>query len=366
MRVLFRTDAGPKIGVGHLMRCLALATGLRSEGASCVFMSREELGPLARLISDSGHSLLVLPAQSTSETEDAPSADSLAHANWLPGGWQQDAAACLAGLAGQPPADWLVVDHYAIDIGWERRMRTAAGRIMVIDDLADRSHDCDVLLDQNLFPDLRERYAGYIQPGATMLLGPEYALLRDEFAARRAMLDRKFDRPPRLFVGFGGADPTNATGKVVSTLLEAFGDAMEMVVVAGPANPHFNDLQAISENKKNVRLYKSMDRMAECLADADLAIGGGGVNALERCAMGLPSLVYAIADNQIVPSHTLSERGGVRYMGQIERLNTGRLVTAVSEFVGNAQARADISRTGMALVDAAGVSRVVKLLIKNG
>lgn len=350
MHIAFRTDSSSQIGIGHLIRCLVLADEFERLGHHCTFICRDLPGHQGAMCVKQGHRLVLLPPIVGS----ADSSGIEAHPD-------RDSEETRSALAVQKP-DWLVCDHYGIGERWEAALHDTVNRILVIDDLADRRHDCDALIDQNLFPDIRERYSDRVGPGTLLMLGPEYALLRREFAVTRAKLNRRFEGPPRLFVGFGGADPANATEQVLAVLLTAFEETLAIVVVAGPANPHFGRLQRLCKNKQNIQLHRSMERMADCLAQADLAIGGGGVSALERCALGLPSLLYTIAENQIIPSQTLSRMGAARYMGTIENLNADELVKVVGQLAANAEARANISQVGMGLVDAAGSSRVAAIL----
>jgi UDP-2,4-diacetamido-2,4,6-trideoxy-beta-L-altropyranose hydrolase len=221
-----------------------------------------------------------------------------------------------------------------------------------------------VLIDQNPFPDADKRYSNRVGPETLMMLGPEYALLRSEFSAMRRNLNRHFEEVSRLLVGFGGADPANATERVVSALLEGLGETMEMVVVAGPANPHFARLRDLWGGERNIQLHRNLKCMAKVMAESDLAVGGGGVNALERCALGLPSLTYAIADNQVIPSETLSDIGAAQFMGRIENFDSEELIRAMCQLGANAHARASLSRKGMDLVDGLGAYRAVNTLLE--
>lgn len=353
MQIVFRTDSSSRIGIGHLVRSLVLADELKRHGHRCIFVCRDLTGHQGKIAKKHGHRLALLPVLGGP----TDSSDLKEHLD-------QDVEETCVILAEEKP-DWLVCDHYGIDEQWESSLRGKTKHILVIDDMADRRHDCDVLIDQNLFPDINERYNGWVNLGTLLLGGPEYALLRSEFAATRAKMERTFGLHPRLFVCFGGADPANATERVVSVLLATFGESLPLEVVAGPSNPHFNRLRILCENKKNIRLHRQVDHIADCLAGTDLAIGGGGVSALERCALGVPSLIYAIAGNQISPSQSLAAAGAVRYLGIIEKLDAETLATSVAQLVTDAHARAVLSRIGMKLVDGLGASRVVDILLKQ-
>ena len=180
MHIVFRTDASLQIGTGHVMRCLTLAQALLERGAQCSFICREHPGNLIDLIRQRGFLVYALRCdQDWVVQENTPS-----HAGWLGADWQADAEESKVGAA-KTAIDWLIVDHYALDRRWEHAMRAHCRHIMVIDDLADRPHDCDLLLDQNLGRNLKD-YDGLLEGKAKTLIGPQYALLRHEFLALRA------------------------------------------------------------------------------------------------------------------------------------------------------------------------------------
>src|SRR5690606_32001299 len=193
MKVALRTDASMRIGTGHLMRCLTLADALRDAGARTRFVCRALPHGLREVVIGRGHELVELPSVCGStagggDGRGAPVASphtALEHADWLGTTQEEDAAATCDALDDGAVWDWLAVDHYAIDARWETRLRTAARRILAIDDLADRRHDCDALLDQNLHAGMHARYDGLVPDACVRLVGPRHALLRPEFAAAR-------------------------------------------------------------------------------------------------------------------------------------------------------------------------------------
>jgi UDP-2,4-diacetamido-2,4,6-trideoxy-beta-L-altropyranose hydrolase len=186
-RIVVRVDASTEMGMGHLMRCLSLARDLADDGASVFFLLRSHAARLTGLIEGEGHSVRLLP--DTERRPDAPAADGTGYAHWLPTTWQNDAEQTLEAIDRIGPVDWLIVDHYALDARWERMQRKRAPRILAID--AERNHDCDILLDQNLVLDMEHRYRGHLPPTCRPLLGPAYALLRREFAAQRESLTER-------------------------------------------------------------------------------------------------------------------------------------------------------------------------------
>jgi UDP-2,4-diacetamido-2,4,6-trideoxy-beta-L-altropyranose hydrolase len=360
LRAIFRTDAGTEVGTGHLMRCLALAAGLRAEGAECAFLCRDGLGALAQVITDGGHRLIRMG--NTDQRQGAAVGEPLAHDGWLPGGWQQDLDVCLGELASEPAADWLVVDHYALDRRWEQGMRATARSIMAIDDLADRVHDCDLLLDQNLMPAMDSRYAGLLPSGCKSLLGPRYALLRSEFSGKGEST-RGGDHPePRLLVMFGGADAGNLTLRTVKTLAD-IGWNGPVDVVAGPLYPAFVALQAAIKILPDATLHAPALDVAALMHGADLAVGSPGLASLERCACALPSLTISQAKNQEEVGVALAEAGAHWYLGRAEAVTDEELQQALCVLRRNVFGRKAMSAAAAPLCDGQGVKRVIRQML---
>ena len=298
MKVAFRTDASVQIGTGHVMRCLTLADALRLEGSECTFICRGYAGQLIDLIRERGH-LTVMLSEHASWVVDVTH-DPLAHAAWLGTDWATDAADTQRAFDSRT-MDWLVVDHYALDHLWEKTMRPFCHHLMVIDDLANRMHDCDLLLDQNLGR-VAEDYCQLVPPHASTLIGPRYALLRPEFATlRQESLARR--KPPllqHLLITIGGIDKENLTGEVLQTLrICHLPTDLRITVVMGPHAPWLQNVQAISATMpRPTQVLVNVNHMARLMTDSDLVIGAAGGTAWECCSLGLPSLVITAAQNQ--------------------------------------------------------------------
>ena len=216
MQIAFRTDASLDIGTGHVMRCLTLAALLQEAGATCRFICRDHPGNLIELIRTRGFEVQTLARQKT--VQDTESAQET-YADWLGANWETDAQQTETAL-GDIIVDWLVVDHYALDTGWEKQLRSTCRGLMVIDDLANRNHDCDLLLDQNLGR-VASDYANLVPQNCALLIGPAYALLRPEFSAHRqaSLARRNAANLKRLLITMGGVDKDNATGKILTALM---------------------------------------------------------------------------------------------------------------------------------------------------
>lgn len=308
MRVAFRTDASIQIGTGHVMRCLTLADALRARGAHCCFICREHPGNLLELIRRRGYVTHALPAAD----DGCGRNDGPAYASWLGTDWVADAEQTRLALDGQS-VDWLVVDHYALDISWERALRARCRRLMVIDDLADRPHHCDLLLDQNLGR-TEQDYRNLLNLGARVLIGPQYALLRPEFAqwrehslARRAQPQLKC-----LLITMGGVDKDNVTGQVLAVLKERVAplDLLRITVVLGPHAPWLLKVQdQAATMPQPTQVLVGISNMAQVMAESDLAIGAAGSTSWERCCLGLPTIQMVLAENQKESAKALAAVG---------------------------------------------------------
>jgi UDP-2,4-diacetamido-2,4,6-trideoxy-beta-L-altropyranose hydrolase len=364
MKVAFRTDASLKIGTGHVMRCLTLAAALRERSAECVFICRAHPGNLLELIRGKGFVALALPEDDPHvQPRYSPDFSFPPHAAWLGADWQGDADATLALLKRQLP-DWLVVDHYSLDARWEKSLRSACRSILVIDDLADRSHDCDLLLDQNLGR-VAADYDSLVPTGCKRLIGAQYALLRPQFAALREYSLARRTKPElkRLLITMGGVDKDNVTGKVLNVLKASPlpGDCT-ISIVMGPYAPWLEEVRnlAVLLPWKTEVLVNVAD-MANLMADSDLAIGAAGATAWERCCVGLPSIVVCLAENQRSGAAALRKSGGAVVLEDGESISRELLGIIVHSMVtANLQA---LQIACSLVADGLGTCRVIDELV---
>lgn len=334
-RIVIRADAATEIGSGHVMRCLALADGLVARGARVQFLCREAPGHMIANIEAARHDVTRLAAGTGFDPE-------------------RDRDACIAAL-GTEPSDWLIADHYGLDARWEAALRPCARKIMVIDDIANRPHDCDLLLDQNLSVDPAGRYASHIGPGTRTLFGPRYALLRPAFAD----VWRERSGPVRrILVFFGGADLPNATAKSVAAIALLAMPDLAVDVVIGAMYAHGAALEKQCAGLPGVRIHRDAD-MATLMRRADLAIGAGGTTSWERCAAGLPTLAWPIADNQRPVLAALAAAGAVLVPDAGDTADSAGIARHLRRLIDDATLRETMSQRARALCDGGGVARVV-------
>lgn len=365
MQVAFRADASLQIGTGHVMRCIALADALRERGASCSFVCRPHQGHLLALVAQRGHQALALPDR---HEVGKTNRNGTAHGHWLSADWAtdaQDTQQTLSAHTGGQPVDWLVVDHYALDVRWEESLPPAVKRIMVIDDLADRSHACDLLLDQNLGREEADYY-GLLKGKTTTLVGPQYALLRPEFAALRAQslaCRQTNPRMCRLLITMGGVDKDNATGQVLEVLQSCNLPAdLRVTVVMGPHAPWLAQVQAqATQMPWSTEVLVGVDNMAQLMAQSDLAIGAAGGSAWERCCLGLPSLVLVLAQNQLPGAVALQEAGAAVAIKSLQQIKSFIERLQIGAFAQEVLAKLSMAAAGV--TDGEGCQRVANRLL---
>lgn len=333
------------------MRCLTLADALKGHGAHTRFVSRHLPEYLRNKLAEKGHELALLETDKKNMVF-----DDLAHAPWLGVSQAQDGTDSIRVLSDEK-WDWLIVDHYALDSRWEALLRKSVNKILVIDDLADRQHDCDVLLDQNLYTDMETRYLGKVPAHCQMLLGPCYALLRDEFRRLHKQVKPRTGPVKRMFVFFGGVDTNNYTSHVIKVLSQIDISNLHVDVIIGEQHPFRSQIEEECK-KHNFFCHAQTDKMAELMAEADIAIGAGGSATWERCCLGLPTFAICTANNQQKQLEAAAQKG-LLYLPEF----TGTLAQMINkkaiELIENGYLRELISRNSMLTVNGCGVSLVL-------
>ena len=342
MKIAFRADASISIGSGHVMRCLTLAEALKERGIRVRFVCRELEGNLCELIEARGFEVLRLGPDSVS--------------------WEKDANDTATTLADWEKLDWLIVDHYALDGRWESKLREAAKKIMVIDDLADRAHDCDILLDQNYYSDMEARYDGLVPAHCLKLLGPKYALLRTEFRKARESLKKRDGTIKRLLIFFGGSDPTNETAKAIEAVKLLGRPEIAIDVVVGNSNPNRGEIKRLCESMPNTTFHCQVDNMAGLMTEADLSIGAGGSATWERCCLGLPAIVLSLAANQVKIAKGAAAAGVASYLGDGRKTSSEWLCREIRRCLDNPDQLLIMSEKARKIVDSNGGERLCQAI----
>jgi UDP-2,4-diacetamido-2,4,6-trideoxy-beta-L-altropyranose hydrolase len=372
MKVLIRADASSQIGTGHVMRCLTLAGDLRQFGIEVSFISCVLPGDLCGYIENKGFKVYRV------DTVEELDGD---YWEWLKENWLEDAkktqeillnevtdtsdvnnidnqysfpnkiynheenttnisprivAEVFSKVDSSPKPSSnlnLVVDSYALDSKWERYLRPYGNKIMVIDDLANRPHDCDLLLDQNYYRNMDRRYEGLVPSACKMLLGPQYALLRPEFHQAKKDLRKRDGKVWRILVFFGGSDPTNETKKALQAIKLLSRPGIAVDVVVGASNPHKEEIKELCSRMPNTTYYCQVENMAELMAAADLAIGAGGATTWERLYLELPTIAIAVTENQVETLEALGETGTFWYLGKCNEVSEEDIVICLEKII---------------------------------
>lgn len=336
LSLLIRADASTKIGTGHVMRCLALAQAGQSEGGSVTFLMANSSPMLETRLQSEGFEVVHHPH---------------------PTGDQEDSNFTIT-LAKRLDADTVVVDGYHFGASYQQRLKSAGLRVLFLDDNGHADHyAADWVLNQNIHA--HEGLYPSREPYTKLLLGTRYALLRKEFWPWHGW---QREIPPiarKILVTLGGSDPDNATLKVMQALKQISIDDLEVVVVVGGSNPHYQSLQAEAQTGSvKFELRRNVDNMPELMAWADMAIAGGGSTCWELAFMGVPSLILTLADNQQAIVQALKKIGGAVDLGEPIRISRLQITQEIQQFITSKDLRAKLSMTGKQLIDGYGCQRI--------
>ena len=341
--LLIRTDAGAQIGTGHVMRCLALAQVWRANGAQAIFLMATEIGGLEERLKSEGMEVV--------------------HVSVPPG--SADDAKQTAVWARQKRASWIVVDGYHFSASYQRKLKDAGFKLLVIDDYghAERYY-ADIVLDQNLHD--HEYIYNNVQPYTRVLLGTKYALLRGEFSKWREWRRETPKVARKVLVTLGGGDHHNVTLKVIHALQQLEIPDLEAKILIGALNPHLETLRrAVDHSTCSLQLLTGITEMPAQMAWADVGISSGGITCWELLFMGLPSLILILADNQRLIAERLETVGVAVNLGLSELLSPVEIAHSLTQLSQAMDNRAAMARRGRELVDGEGVDQVVRELLNS-
>lgn len=293
MNICIRVDSSHEIGVGHIYRCISFAKKLRNDGHQCFFITRSFHGNRSDLIELNGFKNIKLnPKPIINDDSKNP------YSKWL-GASQKDDAAETLKYINSLSIDILIIDHYAINREYEEILFPFLKKIVVIDDLCNRRHLCNFLIDQTPGRQAIE-YDRLVPKECIKLCGEKFLILRDEFINKEIDLSPSKYLLRKFLINFGGTDEHNYTQLALSHLNKIFFDEeIECNIILSSSCLNLSKIQNYSKllNFK-CNFHIDTDKVAELIRFSDIGIGAGGISALERCALGLPSLLYLVADNQ--------------------------------------------------------------------
>ena len=336
--LFIRVDASPEIGIGHIMRCLTLAQELKNNFDKIIFLTQKNSSDFIETIMKNEFEVIFISANNDSDIIKNIVTTNSVNKNFL------------------------LIDHYNVDSNFESSLKNTFEKIFVIDDLANRKHDCDLLIDQNYYRDLNQRYEKLIQNGTITLLGPKYAIIRPEFRKINKKTIKKNSQIKKILVSFGGSDPTNECKKVLDALCSIENSKFEIIVAAGIYNHKFEQLKKLYEKYSNIKIYRHVDELSRLMVNSDLFIGAGGTTTWERFYMGLPSIVTIISDDQKESIEFLSDMGHIINLGLAKNVTSKTYVQTLQK--PNSDLIYNMSLHNQKLVDGNGSNRIKKQIIE--
>lgn len=346
MNVLFRCDASKNIGSGHVMRCLTLANEMKSRNWDCAFITTKDSGPF---LNDRDFQLFFIQGKSF-----------------------EDEINNILSTAKTYQADWIIFDHYDRDEEVESIVRSAGFRIAVIDDLADRKHDCDVLIDQT-YRRSKDDYSGLIPYETKQLIGADYTLIAPQFSQLRTQALEKRSKTAtveNILVSLGSTNYKNCTGFVLQALREYKSSKLNIDVVLGAAAENVPLIKKLikdtNENSiHNAKFHQNISNMNELMLKADVAIGAGGTTSWERCCLGLPTIMIEIADNQTFLTKKLEDNKAIINLGRLENLTSQILNSELKKLIFSNDTLKALSKNAFSVCDGRGRDRILPELLRE-
>lgn len=352
MKVVFRVDASIDLGTGHVMRCLTLAQQICEMGGEVFFICKELNGDLCEYIKNKGYQVFSLQNKKNTTNFLHSSSNS----------WQTDVQETILILKQIKNIDWLVVDHYSLDKKWELLIRSYVKHVMVIDDLANREHNCDLLLDQNYYKNQEKRYQHLVPTCSKLLLGPKFALLRKEFSdIRQKGINMQKELIKKIFIFLGGSDPGNITTNALEAIEKLKYDYLIFDVVVGVSNKHKEEIRLLCDRNHHFNFLFNVENIAQVMKRADLCIVSGGTITWERYSLGLIGGIITTAKNQEELAETVHELQIDHYFGKAEELSQNKIMTKIESLIKTPFNHLKQRReSAVNLVDGKGAQRVIK------
>ena len=356
-KIAFRVDSSAQIGIGHLIRCLTLANYLLKRKIKSIFICRNHSKNLISLLLSNNHHVEILPQKKIiyQISQKEPYSD------WLGNSWEEDAKETIE-IVTKYELSWLVVDHYAIDFRWEGAILPYIKNILVIDDLANRKHLCSILLDQNYKDNMHDKYYDLVFPATKLLLGPQYALIKEEFNLNRSASLKRKKSPSfkKLLIFMSGSDPNNETLKALIGAIESKNQFESIDLVIGEMYKFKDDILKYQKKFPHLDIYVQTDQMFKLMAEADIAIMGGGSVTWEKCTLGLPSLVTILAENQELIANSMHNLGAQITLGWYNNLTSKSYTEALNQLT--KQDMLSMTKIASNVTDGLGLEKIYKSL----
>jgi UDP-2,4-diacetamido-2,4,6-trideoxy-beta-L-altropyranose hydrolase len=327
--LIIRADGGPTIGMGHLMRCIALGQEWRRTDGRVTFVTAARNDRGVERLKHNGFDVVQVPAP---HPDDA------------------DLKCMKTVIASRAPAA-VVIDGYNFDTTYQATLRDTGTPVVVIDDNAQLPYYCaDVIVNPNVYADsLTYR----CDPSARLLLGPRFALLRGEFTAEPCAQRSVPAYASRVLVTMGGSDPENWTGRILQ-IVRAIEHPLEVVVVLGENNPNRIDIEKHAALDRRVRIESNPGTMRSLMAETDLAISAAGQTCLELAYMNVPMCLCVIADNQQRAANYFAQHGIAVVLNGSDLLNPPAASVVIADLIADRDRRVEMVQRAAEHVDGHG------------
>jgi UDP-2,4-diacetamido-2,4,6-trideoxy-beta-L-altropyranose hydrolase len=341
--LFIRVDSGLDVGLGHVMRCFAIAEIIKKMNFNVYFISRKNKGNIIKKIEKSGYTVFSLNSTFLGSTQ--------SH-------WKNDATKTIRIIKKfKNQENFLLLDNYGLGKMWETDLKSAVSKLIVIDDFSNRVHNCDLFIDQNIYSN-KNSLDRRIPKDCKKLLGLEYVLLRKEFIDIRKIVKKHSGKINRIFISFGGSDKNNEISKVLKAIKNISTEKIIVDVIIGGLGKNIIKIKEVCSKIDNCTYHYQPENIAKIMNKADLGIGAGGIMIWERCILGLPSIVSIMAKNQEYSVNTASKLGCIRNLGKMGKLSSEDYFDAIKNF--NSQKLIEMQNNCMKLIDGKGAERTAK------
>ena len=337
--LVFRVDSGEGIGWGHTMRCFSLAQIFKEKNMQISFITRKIPNNISYFLKENGINVYYLNGEKYS--------------------WKNDAIQTKKIIENFDEVDWLIVDNYKLDFKWEKFLKPFVKKLMVIDDMTLRTHDCSLLLDQNYYEKPKNMYKNFVPKKCKMLIGPKFALLRSEFYQERKKLKEKNRQMKRIFISFGGSESSEIM-KIIDVVKELDHSKINVDLLLTESSKYLK-IKNLFSKFTNITIHHQNFSVVKLMKNADLAIGAGGSSTWERCCLGLPSIVTVSAKNQLQLTKEIEKKGCIINLGISKKITSDDYLNIINNL--NKSKLLQMSKNALKLVDGKGTLRVTKEML---
>ncbi|MBL6654565.1 MAG: UDP-2,4-diacetamido-2,4,6-trideoxy-beta-L-altropyranose hydrolase [Flavobacteriaceae bacterium] len=340
MNIGVRVEASDKIGTGHLKRCISLSLEIKENLDADVIFFFSGDDRYLDLLKNHDLAFHKIKSNTFNYLDDVKLLKSIVKKNNI-------------------ELSFIIVDHYKIDINWEKQLSDY--KIIVLDDLANRKHHADILIDQNLYNNYQKRYLDLVNKGCILLLGPKYAILNNKYKKLRKNLIKK-NSYKNVLISFGGTDEFELTEQLLAKF-SSCPDLNEYIFHAVVTKSFKNKPLIRSYSRyENIEIYEDLDCLSSLMYECDFSIGAGGTTTWERFAMKLPAIVITIAENQVESANYLKKNGFIDYIGKAKDLRKDWIENIISMIKDKKNLESQ-SKKISDIVDAEGTKRIINSMI---